>query len=166
MNTTATDTNKPWYKQFWPWFLISLPGSVVIASIFTIIIASDKPDTVVMDDYYKQGLAINRDISREQLARKMGIKATLKMSVNHLTISLESTKKIDPGYLMLRIMHPTLADKDRQIKLNRISPLVYRAKAPAISSGNWNVRLEPGNADWRIQKRMQISGTSVQYSLP
>ena len=34
----VTDT-KPWYKQFWPWFLISLPGSVVIACMFTISLA-------------------------------------------------------------------------------------------------------------------------------
>ena len=40
MNTShqITDT-KPWYKQFWPWFLIALPGSVVVASMFTINLA-------------------------------------------------------------------------------------------------------------------------------
>ncbi len=26
----------PWYKQFWPWFLIALPASVVVASLITV----------------------------------------------------------------------------------------------------------------------------------
>lgn len=40
MNTKHKLANTtPWYKQFWPWFLIALPGSVVIASLFTISLA-------------------------------------------------------------------------------------------------------------------------------
>ncbi len=66
------DQVKAWYKQFWPWFLIALPGSVVIASVATIIIAIKNPDSIVVDDYYKAGLAINRDLSREQLAIQTG----------------------------------------------------------------------------------------------
>jgi FixH len=34
---------EPWYRQFWPWFLIALPGSVVIASFVTLYIASSEP---------------------------------------------------------------------------------------------------------------------------
>ncbi|WP_425348331.1 FixH family protein, partial [Vibrio splendidus] len=29
---------KPWYKQFWPWFLIALPATVVIWTIMTVIV--------------------------------------------------------------------------------------------------------------------------------
>lgn len=36
----------PWYKQFWPWFLIALPGSVVIASFITIGIAVENAPTI------------------------------------------------------------------------------------------------------------------------
>ncbi|MFM1891144.1 MAG: FixH, partial [Pseudomonadota bacterium] len=34
----------PWYRQFWPWLLISLPASVVIASMVTIYIAVQTDD--------------------------------------------------------------------------------------------------------------------------
>ena len=30
----------PWYRQFWPWFLIVLPGSVVVAALTTVYIAN------------------------------------------------------------------------------------------------------------------------------
>lgn len=45
--------SKPWYKQFWPWFLIALPGSVVIASFITIGIAVENAPTITDRDIGK-----------------------------------------------------------------------------------------------------------------
>ena len=33
----------PWYRQFWPWFLIAMPGTVVIASMVTLYLALQQP---------------------------------------------------------------------------------------------------------------------------
>ena len=30
---------QPWYRQFWPWFIIALPCAAVVGSIATAIIA-------------------------------------------------------------------------------------------------------------------------------
>lgn len=40
----------PWYKQFWPWFIIALPASVVVASFFTLWLAISNPDHLVVDE--------------------------------------------------------------------------------------------------------------------
>ena len=40
----------PWYKQFWPWFIIALPASVVVASFFTLWLAISNPDPLVVDE--------------------------------------------------------------------------------------------------------------------
>jgi hypothetical protein len=40
----------PWYKQFWPWFIIALPASAVIASFITLYLAVSRPDHIVIDD--------------------------------------------------------------------------------------------------------------------
>lgn len=53
-----TDTIS-WYRQFWPWFLIALPGTVVVASLITIYIAFTHQDPLVDGNYYKHGLTIN-----------------------------------------------------------------------------------------------------------
>ncbi|HEY3488245.1 MAG TPA: FixH family protein [Gammaproteobacteria bacterium] len=37
----------PWYRQFWPWFLIALPASALIASSITCVIALRHADEVV-----------------------------------------------------------------------------------------------------------------------
>lgn len=47
-----TDT-KPWYRQFWPWFLIALPATAVVASFATLAIAIRNADEVVSDPDYE-----------------------------------------------------------------------------------------------------------------
>ncbi|MBV1875558.1 MAG: FixH family protein, partial [Cycloclasticus sp.] len=76
MNNLPED-NTPWYKQFWPWFLILLPFSVVIASVITFIIAQKNPPSLVSSNYYKEGLAINASKQLEENAKKLGLSATV-----------------------------------------------------------------------------------------
>mgnify|MGYP003639778068 FL=1 len=64
----------PWYKQFWPWFLIILPMCAVIASLTTLKIALDNSDSLVAEDYYKQGKAINMDLRKIKYAQQIGMK--------------------------------------------------------------------------------------------
>ena len=59
----------PWYRQFWPWFLIAVPAAAVVMGITTILLALHEPDGLVSDDYYREGLAVNRDLERDQIGR-------------------------------------------------------------------------------------------------
>lgn len=61
---------EPWYKQFWPWFIMGLPAIAVIASVTTLFIAINNPDyLVIKKSEYK-------NISAEMLpAKKTGITA-------------------------------------------------------------------------------------------
>jgi len=52
-----TQQHPPAYKQFWPWFLFGLPGSVVIAGIVTLFIANHAVNDHI-SGYKKVGLAI------------------------------------------------------------------------------------------------------------
>ena len=46
---------EPWYRQFWPWFIIALPASAVIASFISLWLAVSNPDhLVVTDDEYER----------------------------------------------------------------------------------------------------------------
>lgn len=48
----------PWHKEFWPWFIIVLIGSVLIASAVTIRLALKYDDAPAAGHYQKQGLGI------------------------------------------------------------------------------------------------------------
>jgi len=39
----------PWYRQFWPWFIIALPASAVVASFITLWLAISNPDHLVIE---------------------------------------------------------------------------------------------------------------------
>ncbi len=56
----------PWWKHGHVWLLISGPAAVVVAALLTAWIAVAKPDPVIADDYYRQGLDINKQLARER----------------------------------------------------------------------------------------------------
>jgi hypothetical protein len=51
----TTQTERPWYRQFYPWMLIALPASAVIAGFFTLYLALSNPDTLVRKDCVRDG---------------------------------------------------------------------------------------------------------------
>jgi len=51
----AAEQVLPWYKQFWPWFIIAPPTAAVIGSFISLWLAGSHPDyLVVSDDEYQQ----------------------------------------------------------------------------------------------------------------
>jgi hypothetical protein len=61
MNMSEQQVNKPWYKQLWPWLLISGPAVAAIGCVITIYLAvnlyADKP---VRDGVMKRGLKVEQ----------------------------------------------------------------------------------------------------------
>jgi len=49
---------RPWYREFWPWFIIALLSSVVIASLFTVVLAFKHSDEPASGDYKRDGLGV------------------------------------------------------------------------------------------------------------
>ena len=155
-----------WYKQFWPWFLIALPAAVVVASIVTIFIAVQNPDSIVIDDYYKAGLAINRDLSREQQAEKFNIKASLRIDAGNSTaiVTVDAGEQARPAQLHMQLTHPTLPDMDQSVILTRQGNY-YSGTIKPVIAGAWNLSLESTAPAWRIQRRIVIDSTTDLYRL-
>jgi len=53
-----------WWKYGYLWLVIAGPVVVVIASFVTLFIALMTPDPLVVDDYYRQGIEINKTLDR------------------------------------------------------------------------------------------------------
>ena len=106
---------KPWYKEFWPWFIIVLLGSVVTASLITVSIAFDQADDLVIDDYYKVGLAINQRIEERDTAERLGINAAIEIRGTRLYASLPQLRRDSSPELILG--HPFEADRDLRVTL-------------------------------------------------
>ena len=54
-------TITPWWKQSWPWFLISLPAIALVGCSITIWLAfSLHPDAPIRDGVVKHGLKVEQ----------------------------------------------------------------------------------------------------------
>ncbi len=131
----------PWYKQFWPWFIISLPASSVIAGIITVFIAYENADSLVVDDYYKSGLAINAQIKQQKHAAALGYAALLRrMPDNRLFLKFDNTSP-DNKILNLSWVHPVDSAKDFSLQLIKQQDESYQARSNNELSGRWYLRL-------------------------
>ena len=148
---------KPWYKQFWPWFVISLPASAVVAGIITVFIAFDNADSLVVDDYYKAGLAINDQVQLQKNALNYGYAAILKrLPDNRLFLKFDNATP-ESQYLELKWIHPVDSDKDFSIILNRQKDGSFQNKSINNFAGRWYLRLSQAD-DWLLKS--EISSTS------
>lgn len=153
----------PWYKQFWPWFLISLPLSVVIAALVTINIAIDSDDGLVSDDYYKEGLAIHKDADSAAKATALGIAGTLSYDSETGAVGLVLDKALQgaASSLSLRVTHPTLPDQDQSVQLTPLDGMRFAGRVQLLGPANWKLQLRPADASWRIEGRLALPDTSV-----
>ena len=147
--TSMTAPVTPWYRQAWPWFLISLPATAVIAGSFTFYLAARGWDGPVAADYYKQGLAINDEISRATRASELGISARVSLAGlaagERVRVDLPAARPLPPApALRLRLIHPGKRDADRVAVLARAD--VAADGRAALYVGEW----QQGEADARF----------------
>ena len=131
----------PWYRQFWPWFLISLPAAVVLASMATIFLAVSSDDGLVKDDYYREGLAIHRDAARVEAARQLGLKGRLTYREQQGEVLIEINDAPIGHYpeLELQIVHPTRPNRDQTVAMTPVAPNHYRGRLDSLEPGNWRL---------------------------
>ena len=63
MPAPSLPTVQPWWRYGHVWLIISGPLLVVIAGFVTAFIALRNPDPVIAEDYYRQGLEINKTLN-------------------------------------------------------------------------------------------------------
>ena len=58
MNANTVAPTPPWYRQFWPWFLLALPAAALIAGFATLAIALRNGDEEIGEPHTKRGLIV------------------------------------------------------------------------------------------------------------
>jgi len=162
MNTDS----KPWYKQFWPWFVISLPASAVIAGMVTLTLAINGGDTLVREDWYKDGMAINQRLDKRNHAKDAGIKAFFSFDKDENIVTLRITN-LDPSAddLKLELVHPTLANRDIKADLFKTPDNRYFAKLGATPYGLYYTLLSSQSGDWEIESKINFANATREIEL-
>lgn len=148
--TNTTLHAKPWYREPWPWFLMSLPAIAVAAGLTTVWIAYESADGLVVGDYYKEGLAINQTLERDDAAHALALAATVKSEDGALVLSLAGHLTAYPDQLILTLAHPTHQGMDHTLTLHHAGGSRYRATLPAMPDGKWHAQLTDAASTWRL----------------
>ena len=174
MQTSAAKltTAAPWYKHRWPWLLMLGPFVVVLAGLATAWIAYSNSDALVVDDYYKQGKAINQDLRRDRVAAGMKLDADLRYepSEGKLNGLLKSHGRPLPGNkIVISLVHSTQPQKDLKLNAQTDEQGQFSLPLPMLDMARWQVVIEGEQRDWRLnavwawpqQKSIELKSETV-----
>ena len=144
----------PWYKHRWPWLLMAGPAAVLVAGFITMWISFKGADPLVVDDYYKQGKAINQDLRRDRAAASLGLQLVLRYDaasgtlVGQLQNASGGTRDQSPLTLML--IHPTVPEKDLRLIATPDGSGIFSIALPLLERAHWQVQMEDAARSWRL----------------
>ncbi|EPC02977.1 hypothetical protein L861_21955 [Litchfieldella anticariensis FP35 = DSM 16096] len=142
----------PWYKQFWPWFLLGILLSSVAVSTTFLVLSIKSYDGMVADNYYKQGLAINQVIEQDRRAAELGLSAELRIDDLTGDITVDLDGEHHPERLLLALIFPTRGDRDLNLTLEHVRNGLYTGQAPNRLEYRWYLQLQPDQEapEWRL----------------
>ncbi|MED5490824.1 MAG: FixH family protein [Pseudomonadota bacterium] len=167
---THDPSQSPWYKQIWAWFIIAILAFAVFIGIGLLLVATMNPDSLVRDNYYSEGKAINMTLDRDHHARDMAIAASFAVDsvTGDISLQLEGALPALPRSLTLDLISPTHASRDRTVTLRQISGNTYTGQLEKQIEGRRYIELsdpdKPGEGGWRLTGELQL-GSDQRYQL-
>lgn len=143
---------KPWYAHRWPWLLLLGPVTVILAGIHTTWIAFSTPDALVVDDYYKQGKAINMDLRRDRVAVSLKLQLNMHYDADagKLNGTIDSLDQSQTERIFIKLIHSTQPAKDIQLAAHVDRQGNFSVALPMLEIANWQVLVENERRDWRL----------------
>ncbi|UZD67364.1 FixH family protein [Marinobacter sp. AN1] len=148
------ESSRPWFRQPWFWFLVLFPAASITYCIVAITLSMTTHTSMVVDDYSKEGLAINQSLARDAKAAELGLEARIQQTGRNLEVTLASSDKgtgVAPEYLILQLFHPTMGEQDRIIQLSPTGEGHYRGQIAGNIDGRWYLDVSGPSSDWRIK---------------
>jgi hypothetical protein len=152
---SETTTPPRWYREPQVWLLVSIPLAAVVGCAITVWLAIRSDDGVVRDDYYRQGLAINQALARDEAAAALRLQASIDYDPATATVRVSLTGP-DPGAvpdsIELRLSHATRQAYDQRLQLSAAGK--FQSAVQPLSPGRWYAEI--GTRDWRLVRTLQV----------
>jgi hypothetical protein len=143
--------------------MVLIPFTAVIMGVVMIWLAVDTDDGLVADDYYKQGLEINRVIVRDKKAAELSLSAIIEFDNNSKVIKLAFDKgglASFPDVLQLSFQHATRANSDVSVMMNHGIDNQYIGNIKeTLTEGIWYFELV--DEDWKINARSHVQSKNT-----
>jgi hypothetical protein len=156
----------PWYRQKWPWILIGIPGTSVVLGFMLLYFAITTADGLVVDDYYRQGRAIDQTMARSLLAGDLGLVADISVRSERVSVQLSANDVTGlPESLIVTIIHPTRAGMDQVLRLAGTAG-EYSGPVAPLAIGYWRIQIEDESRSWRLNGAVNLPAETEKRILP
>jgi len=156
------EDTKPWYQQFWPWALMVMPATAVVAGLYTYSLAASGSSGLVVDDYYNVGKAINYSLAKGQKAADMGLHGNLVLNGQSVRLLLNNAEIQSQQQLFLRLYHATRSGLDQSVVLGNAGAGVWSGQVQGLAAGKWHVHLASQDESWRLSGVMQATDMALE----
>lgn len=151
-------------RNYWPVLLVSIPFAAVLFGIFMIATTTYFPDDLVVDNYYKDGMAINELLVQDELAKELSIKVTLEsLTDNRLELTVTGA---NDSAIMMNLFHVTDQSADVSFLLVPEVGFLYSVDSPKLDvlsqRGVWYIELKGGDQAWRVKQRIETPMTFLE----
>jgi len=154
----------PWYRQFWPWFILAILSWGVVSATITLTVALKNPPHMMTGDYARLGKALVDTHVRADRAEALGLAGTLLADQGQWLLRLDASADLAAAQLMLLVQHPTDSARDRQVVLNRTAPGQYRAAAIEIPPRG-RLIVSDLEQSWWISSSFEKDGEGLEAEL-
>lgn len=160
----SAESARPWYREFWLWFVLAPPMAAVVLGLSLLGTAITNADSMVVDDYYKVGRALHKTQGKERAAVELGLdgRLVLDREYGEITVLLQGLET-PPQRLRLYLSHPTHAERDLALDLERDAGGLYRGSARRAVTGRHYLRLQPAEGGWLVAR--ELAAESHELSL-
>lgn len=138
------------------WLVFALPTTAVIGGFVTLVIAMSTDDGLVVDDYYRRGLAINRVLARDRAATTHGLSGRIEIypDSGRARLFLQADEQMQTASVVVTMHHATRAGHDRTLELTRSGPGLYQGALNdgGVAPGHWTLEVSAG--EWRLLGRL------------
>lgn len=149
-------SNEPvtrWHQEPLAWLVFAIPLGTIAACALLYAIASSNSDSLVVDDYYKRGLQINKVLDREARAAERGLAIgvdTLRDGILEFSLAAAAAD-YQPEMLAVRLSHATRSEVDQTLTARHAGSGRYVATPATLLPGPWYV--DVSSDDWRLVTR-------------
>jgi hypothetical protein len=167
MAGTMTHSPVPWYRQLWPWLLMLMPATALVGGVITFWLAATTNNSLVVDDYYREGRAINMQLARDRAAQSLGLAATLSRTPGGAELRLTGAAGAAlPPFVTVHVLHATRSELDRTLTLAAAGGGLYRSLQELPLDGRWNVMIEDPDRTWRLTGSAAGFANALEIAAP
>ena len=163
MSTSSTqESQRPWYREVWPWLLMLPPAFSVAGGVTMIYLANSTSSALVVDDYSRIAEITSERFDRDRRAAELDLKAELTFADDpgRVDVALIAPASVrQPRVLVLNLRHATNPDADREIELVRAGD--SHTAAADLLPGRYRLELGPEDGTWRLGGEIMRLGGQV-----